>query len=749
VLKPVEAPYQEYAEEQRFDVRGVFSFALRRWRMIAAFVVLVMVAAVVILSSLTPKYTAQTEIMLTPDNAKSSGAEQIVGDMLLDSSMIDSQVTLLQSYALLHRVVQQQNLTTVPYFADASPPSLLELVKGLIPGLGGASSGATPEEALPAGMSDLELRALSRLRKAVTVSRVGLTYVLQISVTLEDRFLAAKLANAIASAYLVDQLEARYDSAQRASQWLSERLVNLSNELRESEQAVADFRKQNNLVEVNTGTVTEQQLSELNVKLAAARVETAAAKAKYDQVQAVREKGESSEAIPDVLRSEVIAALRQQQAEVSGKEADLLARYGQRHPLVVNVRAEKADIQRAIAAETDRILVTLTRDYEVAVARQQSLEKDLAQLTGQSTVDDAVSVRLRELERVAEANRSLYEDFLSRAKLTGEYASFDAQDARVITAATPPSSPSSPRKTLGLAFAGVFGLLLGVGAAALVEILNTGFTSSGAVSQALGLPVLASVPQLKVKQVANLPPSSVQSLFKNNALPRMILDKPLSHFSEAIRALRAGVQMSDVDHPPKVVMITSSVPNEGKSTISLSMALSYASAGSRTILLDCDLRKSSTSRQLGLGGRPGIVELLVGSSGLEDVMTKDERSGLWVIPTGEHTQNPPDLLSSARMENLVRALAGRFDHVVIDSPPVGAVIDALMLVPIVDKVVYAVRWNATPRQLVIESLRKFSDTRKISGLVVSLVDEERAARYESYAAYGGKYYRQYKSYYAD
>ena len=291
------------------------------------------------------------------------------------------------------------------------------------------------------------LRSIGRLRAALDVQRIQRSYVISIAVTSEDSIKAARLANAVADAYVVDQLDARYDAAKRASLWLGERLDGLRDQVRQSEEVVAKFRREHNLLTTNSDTkltISEQQLSELNAKLATARAELAERRAKYDQAQQVKKRGGDIQAIPDVVRSAVISQLRAQQSEASRRLADLVSQYNDNHPQVIDARAQLRNIDRSIAAEVDRIIANLKNDYDVAKAGESSLQNSLDQMSGSTALDGDVGIKLRELERINAANKTLFESFLSRTKITQEQSTFQERDARVISPATKPGVPSFP-----------------------------------------------------------------------------------------------------------------------------------------------------------------------------------------------------------------------------------------------------------------------------------------------------------------
>ena len=734
-ISPTEPRGEESKGGDAIDLRQLQDFFSRRWKIIVMTAIGVVAVTFLILLTITPRYTATVQILLDPKKNQVFGAEAIMPELNLDSGNVDSQISVIQSTNLLRHVVEKQKLTDDAEFGGPGKPGLFALL------LGWFSSGEAVAPVVAAAktddaMSPEVLRAVTRLKNNLDVQRVNRTYVLSVSVTSEDPVKAVRLANSVADVYVVDQLEARYEAARAASGWLTERIETLGEQVRQTEQAVADFRQANNLVSASSEgkiTIGEQQLSELSAQLVNARAETASRKSKFEQAAQIQAAGGNVQAIPDVVRSTVISSLRNQEAEISSKEADLISRYSDQHPLVINARAQKRDIERSISSEVGRIISNLKNDYEVAKAHEDSLSASLKQASGASSLDTQVGVKLRELERANTANKTLFENFLSRAKITSEQSTFEEREARIISPATKPSAPSFPKKPLVESLAAVVGLMLGIAGSVALDMLNAGFLTPRALEEKLGVPVLSASPLLPPKD------STVDGKVLDPS--RYLMARPLSRYAESIRAVRVGVQMADVDNPAKVILITSTVPQEGKTTSAISLAYSAAKAGQRVALIDGDLRHPSVTKFFGLDAKPGLVDLLTGDSTFENVIVPVD--GIAVIAAGAKSQNPPDLLGSERMKQIVAALRKSFDYIVIDSPPVGPVIDAKVLAAVCDKVIYVVKWGATPREMVGQHIESVSANRKLAGVLLNLVDETQTPRYGPYSHYSGYYYHKY------
>lgn len=707
---------QAPAPGEELVIRPLVDFLVQHRKRIVLMTLLGAVLAYCVGLAMEPKYIATAQVLLEPRKEKIFGQETILPEMNLENGSIDSQVLVVQSTNLLRHVVEVEKLEADPEFGDRVSAPFFPLPAWLTfsrpaPSVRDDNNGP--------GAPPPHLRAtIERFRKAIDVSRVGKTFVMAITVTSRDAAKAARLANVVADAYIAEQLAARYDSAKHASIMLAERLGALREQVRESDEAVAQFRRENNLVATSNEdkvSISEQQLSELNTKLTTARAETGEKRAKYEQAARLAATGASLETFPDVVHSNAIVEMRKQQAEVARREAELVAHYGDRHPAVINTRAERRDIDRSIAAETQRIVSNLKNDFIVAQARETALQNNLANVTRRTGADNRASVRLRELERINAANKTSFENVMLRAKMAHEQSSLEEREARVISPAVTPQYPSSPRKTIFALIGGGAGLALALASAVSKRALSRGYSGPRAIEAQLGGPVLATIPDMRsAVGAAGLEPLGAQPF---------ALD-PHSRFSDAMRNLRYGLR--EATERPKSVLIASSLAREGRTTVALGLASSAAAAGMRALLIDADLRSHSATRLSHLSEKPGLADVL--SAGF----TVDEAifpfGAMHVLPFGAGLITT-DHLESKRMKAMLEHLKKSFDICVIDVAPCADAADALVLSDYADAVLLVVRSEETDRDLVIRDSRRLNKSGRLAGVALNFVSPSAGADY--------------------
>lgn len=735
----------EVLETDILDLRELLQIGQRRWMLIAGVTVLAVVAALLITINITKLYTASSLVLIESRESRVVDIESVMSGLPADSGTIESQVEILRSQTLAARVVDELDLINDPEFNGSLREDGFSILDWIDPRTWWAAIRG------PSDLNVSERERAARIRNSVIsavqgrmqVRRRGLTYVLEINFTSESPDKAARIANSFADLYIVDQLEARFEETRRANEWLGERLEGLREQVRLAETAAATFAAENNLISSGEGTVTQQQMGRINEQLIVASADLAEAEANYDRVRQIVEAGGNIETVNSIVQSPTVARLREQQTTLRREEAELAGRYGDRHPDLINVRQEIREVQSQLQSELTRIVSSLENDVALARNRVASLEAALSATTEDQAAANQAMVRLRELERNAEIQRNLYENFLGRFSETTQQENLQTSDARIIADAIPPLGPSHPQTQVNLALGGVLGLMAGCGLALLIEWLDRGLRTREQLENYLDLPQIAAVPMLTRSTLKEVGDEAEPEDF--------VLLKPLSSYTESLRALRAGIALSNVDNPPKVVLVTSALPNEGKTTLAISMARLAAASGARTLLIDADMRHPTVHKKVGMVDDDvdyGLVDLLAEDIPLGQVLRRDTTENLYLLLGGRRASNPTDLLESARMRQFLKTVRDEFDIVIIDAAPVLPVVDSRILSRLVDTTVFAVRWHDTPRDAAKDALRLLRDfDGTIAGAVLTLVDLDRQKRYGYGSSY--YYYGRYREYYAD
>jgi exopolysaccharide transport family protein len=701
---------------------------------------IVVAVAMTVSFQMTPKYTATATLLLEPRQEQVVDLGAVMSGLPPDATAVDSQVVLLESRVLAKRVADELNL-----YEDAEFNSALRDESPITEWIDDARTRFMDllPQGQPAGF-DLEApvtndpeqeRVVASLLGSLSVRRQGLTYAMDISVTSEHRRKAARIANAYAEAYLLEQYESKFEATQRATNWLSGRLQSLAQEVQAAESAVEAYRSQAGLLNAEGSTLTEQQVSDLNGQIILAQTELAGARAELDQVRRQIAAGRQEE-ISVVQANDIIGSLRGQRSAAIQERADLLSRYREQHPEVINIDRQIADIDREIEQEANRIVAGLESEVVVLEQRLVSLESSQNSFRGQLSENNQQTVRLRELERDAQAKRTLYESFLNRSMQTSEQETLLEPDARIISPAPIPGRASSPNLKLnlllGLAFAGVAGLATVFG----IDAFDRGIHSTIQAERILGVPALGLIPTVPKKYV------------KQGRAADYVLDKPLSGYAESLRSLRASLLFTRGRSASKVVTITSALPGEGKTTTSLALARVSAMLGSPTIVVDADIRRRSLTKSNGLQPAAGLMELLRGEATLRDVVVRDQNTGLDILPLSATNVRATDIFGRQEMKSLLQQLRDFYELVVIDTPPALPVAETRILATHVDSVVLVARWRKTPREVVLAALNDLQQAQApIAGIALIQVDVSKESRYGE--TYGKYYHNSYKKYYSD
>jgi len=719
----------------QFDLRRLANMFRRRSRLFAAIAAVIFVAVVLVTMTATPMYTATANVMLDTRQEQVVNVEAVLSGLPADSSVVDTEVEILRSRRLAERVVNALQLDKDPEFNPAlRSQGLVASAKGAVRG---ALSVMRPKEVTDQAIAEQKAqeRIVDNVLSHLSVRRSGLTYVINVSYESENPSKAATIANKFAELYLLEQLEAKFDATQQATNWLNSRLEGLREQVLTAEAAVQQYKIANNLLSAAGTNLTETEISNYNQSLAEARAQVAEDEARLSTARSQLARGSTGDDLGEALSSPVIQQLRQQRATVSSRVADLQGRYGDRHPEMLTANRQLSDIDSQIQAEIQRIISNLEAKVQVSRQRAGAIGGSLSSARGTLAGNNQALVRLNELERTAEASRTLYESYLNRYKETSSQQGIEQSDARVVSQATIPTGQSSPKVPLNLALGLVLALGCGVAGVVLAEMLDAGLATAEDVEQRLDVSYLGAIPLL----------ASVAE-GRTSAPIDYVIEKPLSSFAEAFRNLRASVMYSRLGETVKVVAITSALPGEGKTTTSVCLARSAAQQGHSVILIDCDLRRRSVNRMFGEEPQRGLIEVLAGEATLDEVMTIDSVTGVRLLPLAKSSLTPKDVFGSAAMDRLLDQLRASYDLIILDTAPVLPVADTRVLAPKADAVVFLARWRKTPQHAIEAAFRLLSGTgAHLAGVALTQVDMKQQSKY----GYGdpGYYYAEYKKYY--
>ena len=705
--------------------RDLFSLLWRRRWVVAATMAVICAATVIGLMMTTPKYQSSALILIEPRVNRVADSTSVLSNLPADFETVQTEVEVIASYGLLNKVVRDLKLTKYPEFNSSLKPVWFgkRILNNLF-----SSEGPPPTQ------EQLERDATNTLLASTAASSSGRSRVVSLTVEAESPAMAAKLANAVSDAYLVSQLDAKFEATQRTSTWLNKRLRELKEQVRSSEQAVEQYRQEAGLIEgKNSSLSTADQMMSLNNQIVLAGTQRAEAEARLSSVRSVMGNPEAMSSVSVIMGNDMIQRLKGEEATIRRNVASLSQRYGPKHPQILQAEVELADIQQKMNLETSKIVASLESDVAMARSRENSLIGAQNRLESNMSSQNQRGIKLRELTRESEANRALMETFLGRFKELSDQSNMQTTDARVISRAQPPASPSSPQTRFILFVALMASAGIGIALAVVVERLDSGVHTGRDIERWTGLSVLTIVPELKGKgSPAN---KSMQ-----------VVTAPMSRYTESYRNLLVGLNLSNVDNPPKIIAVTSANPSEGKTVTSISMAAAAAATGKRVLILDCDLRRPRLHQELGVSRGPGLVDYLAGQAELEAVMRTDERYNLQYITAGSETQNVLSLIESQKLRALLTQMKPHFGLIVVDTPPLLAVADAKVLAERCDSVVFAVRWGKTSRNTLIDGLKHLEgNAAPVAGVVMTRADMDRLSSYQ----YGTSYYgKAYKSYYS-
>jgi exopolysaccharide transport family protein len=685
----------------------------------------------------TPIYDAVGSIAINkPDpmlqSLRENGAAE---DYYYDPTDLDTEVRILRSDLLALQVVKQLNLDHQPQFGGNGQTSSnsLELTTDAL----------QPDSP----RADAILAAFkSNLRVILEPN----TRIIDIHFRSPNKELAARVVNTVANTYIEQNFKTRFESTMQASDWLSRQLVDLQMKVETSQEKLVKYQKDHQILGIDDKqNITTAKLDELNKELTAAESE----RMQKESVYRLAEEGDSQSAAAVAqsasqnkssdMSSGLLEKLQEQKSDVQIQIAQLSTQFGPAYPKVAQLNNQIREIDAEIQAEMKKVASRLRGDYLAALQRENMLRAALEEQKQQENKLNESAIEYSFLKRDFETNRTLYEGLLQKLKEAGITAGLRSNNIREVDIARTPAAPAEPNVPRNLGFGLMLGLTTGIGLAFVLEGMDNTVRTPEQAQFISGLPSLGMIPHGSRNNVENNPRSlSVAS--SKEAVELITQSRPQSQMSEAYRALRTSLLLTSVGAPPKVILITSALPQEGKTTTSINTATVLAQKGTRVLLIDADLRRPSIHKTLGIGPRIGLSNVLTGGATLQEATFRSSLlPNLFILPAGTPPPNPAELLASAQMIEILSSLRDHFDHIVVDTPPTLSVTDAVVLSPYADAVVLVIRCGQTTKPALRRSREILMQVNaRVSGVLLNAVDLT-SPDYYYYYEYQGKYGRRY------
>ena len=710
----------------------------RKWTVLACLVTIFSLVAIASLK-MTPVYEASGSIAINkPDSGLVNFSNSPTFSVdYYDPTEMETEVKILQSDLLALQVIKELALDRRPEFGGKTPalPSSLDLAPDPLQ----ADAGRTTS-------------LLNSFRGNLRVALAPNTHIIEVHYRSPDKDLAANVVNTLMTTYTENNFKSRFDSTMQASDWLSKQLVDLQMKVETSQEKLVHYQKEHEILGIDEKqNITTAKLDELNKALTSAESERMDKESVYRLVEAGDTETIASAAnVLDAAgagaqSSTLLEALRTKEADLKIQAAELSTQFGPSYPKLAQINNQLKEADAQILAETRKVSGKIKGLYMAALQRENMLHDALEKQKQEANKLNESAIEYSLLKRDLDTNRQLYEGLLEKLKQAGVSAGLRSNNFRIVDVARVPMAPIEPNIPRNLAFAFMLGLTSGVGLAFLLEGLDNTVRTTEQAQMISGLPPLGMIPlgSRTAREGASTKRLVIAS--SKEAVELITQVRPQSQMAESYRALRTSLLLSNLGAPPKVIMVTSALPQEGKTTSSINCAVVLAQKNIRVLLIDADLRRPSIHKTLGMGPRSGLSNVLTGSATLEQAITRSPiLPNLSVLPAGTPPPNPAELLASTNMRDVLDELRGHYDHIVVDTPPTLSVTDAVVLSPRADAIVLVIRSGQTTKQ----ALRRSRDilmqvNAKVSGVLLNAVDLS-SPDYYYYYEYQGKYARYYR-----
>lgn len=717
----------------------------QRWIAITAFVLVVLSTAVVTFT-MTPVYEATVQILIENEDPNVVSFQEVLEQTQRTNEYYQTQYRILESRALARRTLDSLKLWAHPQFSRAAAErqkegswSLAAIVSAPIEAVSGWLNQwlapAPARERPGADETAAQSETIDRFLSNLTVSPVRNSRLVDVKFRSPDPQLAANVANSLARNYIEQNLETRLQSSKEATEWLAQQLADQRRQVEASERALQEYRERNDAVSLeDRQNIVVQKLADLNAAVTRARTERIQKEAAYNQIRAVQNNRAALDTLPAVVSNTFIQSQKAELAELQRQQAQMSERLGPKHPDMLKLAQAIQTAQARIDTEIAKIVESLRNDYQQALAQERELTAALDQQKREALDLNRKGIEYGVLVRDAAANRQVFESLMQRMKETGVSSELRTSNIRIVDEAEVPRSPVRPRRGLNLLLSLVVGSMLAVGLAFFFEYLDNRIKNPDEIKQHLGLPFLGLIPDLQANaRGAKGGDVPVAPLINNGVAP---------NFVESFRTLRTNLLFSSASEGSRSVVVTSTGPGEGKSLVASNLAVALAMAGERVLLLDADMRKPRAHEIFGKPQVPGLSNVLVGTAKASESVHRTDLPTLWVMPSGEHPPNPPELLGSKRCKEFLASLGDHFDWIIIDTPPVMAVSDASVVAHRATGVLFVVGAEMTARGAAQRAVEQLEQAKaKFVGALLNRVDVERNAYY--YSQYYSKEYSRY------
>ena len=698
------------------DVAGWARAALRHWMVIAALFVMGIALSSLYAATRTPVYTANTDVLIDPREAQIVDIEAVLSGANVNTAVVTA-VEIMKSRKIAKMVIDDLSLVNDSEFN---------------PAVG---------EGAPLSGEDLT-RIYTAFANRLSVKRRDETDIVRIEFESVDPQKAALIADAVANSYIRSEVDGQRQIRLEANSWLETRLASLQNQLLAAEQDVEAFRESRDVFISEGATPSEQSALELNRRLAVLQAERASQEARLSVLQSRWRTGGDLAAVEEALQSDVIRDLRVRKAQLESSVAELATRYGRRHPSLIAAADELSDMNAQIDAEVNRIIDTLVTQVAVARESEAALQRRFDSIR-LSTFDDRQDlVRFRDLERRAQSIRILYEEFLARTQETSEQIQFVRANASILAPAATPTVPTSASKKTVFATGLFVSAIVAFAVGLTLEFFQGGFSSRDDFERTLGIRHLASIPQIRKRAR----PRRMSRVWKRQvgeargvSAGEYLALNPSSLFAQAMMRIQMRLLSNTNNSAPRTIALFSSQANEGKTTTAICLARSFALAGKKTIVVDCDFRNPCIGEHFKVAPRYGLDDLLQnGDLDLAKCIVYGDRSDDFdVLPIREAyaDMSIPKILMPLR--NILEKLKHYYDIIILDTAPLLAVADSALLTQICDASIFLVRWHETQKSAAKTALAELSELNgNVVGGVLAQVDLKSARFYSSYEHYG-------------